>query len=139
MKKPEAVSAAEAAFEAKRAELEAAKEVVSLLQREFGDAMMSLRTARIEADYALPQCRMVEISRYSDGEKNSSPVVIVRRTPTGMLVVRHVGQAAGHEWKFKWASYSGKFRQAEKGPSFGSSHRELRDVPADYLPQKAAT
>jgi hypothetical protein len=73
----------------------------------------------------------------SGNEEDAGRVVIVRRTPGGMLVVRHVGAPAGHEYKFKWSEHSHKFRKAERvGYTIDTS--ELRDVPAEYLPSAQA-
>jgi hypothetical protein len=132
MKKPKTVIAAEAAASAKKAELEAAKEAVKLLEQEWLQALAAVKAAQTEADAGLPQCRLVQIGWRGSKEETVDRVVILRRTPKGMLVVRYVGQD-GNERKFKWSSYRNAFVQAERG-AYLSYTRELRDVPAEYLP-----
>ncbi len=138
MKKPKTVIEAEAALSAKAAEVAAARDTLKRLEAEHGAAYAAVRQAQTEADAALPQCRMVRVRRWRSGnEEDAGRVVIVRRTPGGMLVVRHVGAPAGHEYKFKWSEHSHKFRKAERvGYTIDTS--ELRDVPAEYLPSAQA-
>ena len=133
MKKPKTVVDAEAALAAKAAEVAAVKEALERLKSEWGIAHTAVRHAQTEADATLPQCRLVRIRWRSSNEEDMGRVVILRRTPGGMLVVRYVGEFDGSEHKFKWAEYAGKYRQAEKS-SYTSHTRELRDVPAEYLP-----
>ena len=133
MKKPKTVIDAEDAASAKKAEFEASKEAMNRLEKECFQALAAVRTAQTDADAALPQCRLVRVRWRSSNEEDMGRVVILRRTPGGMLVVRYVGEPDGSEQRFKWAEYAGKFRQAEKG-SYISDTRELRDVPAEYLP-----
>lgn len=133
VKRPKTVIEAEAAASAKRAEFEAAKEAVKRLEGEWFQALAAVKAAQTEADAALPQCRLVRVRWRTSNEEEMGRAVILRRTPGGMLVVRYVGDPDGIEFKFKWAAYAGKFRQAEKG-GYTSDTRELRDVPAEYLP-----
>ena len=137
MKKPQTVIDAENALSAKDTEVIAAEDALKRLEAEHGEAHAAVRKARIEADASLPQCGMVRVRWRSGNEVDAGRVVILRRTPGGMLVVRLVGEPTGGEYKFKWAEYAGKFRQAEKG-SYSSDTRELRDVPAEYLPTAQA-
>jgi hypothetical protein len=137
MKKPKAVIAAEEALSAKAAEVAAAKEALKRLEAEHGAAYVAVRQAQTEADAALPQCGLVRVKWRTSNEEGMGRAVILRRTPGGLLVVRRVGDAGGHEFKFKWAEYSGKYRQAEKG-SYTDDTRELRNVPAEYLPTTQA-
>jgi hypothetical protein len=137
VKKPKTVIDAENALSAKAAEVVAAKETLKRLEAEHGAAYAAVRQAQTDADAALPQCRMVRVRWRSGDEEDAGRVVIVRRTPAGMLVVRHVGAPAGHEYKFKWSEHSHKFRQAERG-GYTSDTRELRDVPAEYQPSAKA-
>lgn len=132
MKKPKTVVDAEKMAAEKAAELAAAKEVVRQLESEHADAVAAIRKAQEDADAALPQCRLVRIPWRSSKEEDVSRVVIVRKTPGGMLVVRRVGDPAGNKYKFKWAPYAGQYRQAEKRSSFISDSRALRDVPPEY-------
>ena len=128
---------AEAALSAKAAEVTAAKEALKRLESEHGAAYAAVRQAQTDADAALPQCRMVRVRLSTSNEEDMGRMVILRRTPGGTLVVRHVGEPDGNEYKFKWAEYSRKFRQAEKS-GYTYDTRELRDVPADYLPTRQA-
>lgn len=133
MKKPKTVIDAEAALIAKAVEVAAAKDTLTRLEAEHGAAYSAVYQAQTEADASLQQCRMVRVRWRSDTEEGGARVVILRRTPGGMLVVRKVGDANGYEYRFKWAEHARKYRQAEKG-SFTSDTLEMRDVPAEYLP-----
>lgn len=137
MKKPKTVIDAEAALSAKAAEVTAAKEALKRLEAEHSAAYAAVRHAQTEADAALPQCRLVRVRWRSGNQEDMGCVAILRRTPGGMLVVRRVGEPYGHEYKFKWAEYAGKYRQAEKG-GYTDDTRELRDVPAEWLPTTQA-
>ena len=137
MKKPQGVVDAEAALDAKAQELSAAKETLKRLEREYSEAYTAVRHSQTDSDSALPQCRLVLVRWRSGVEDSGVAVVIVRRTPGGMLVVRHVGDSSGNEYKFKWAEHAGKYRQAEKS-GFTSDIRQLRDVPLAYLPSGQA-
>lgn len=132
MKKPKAVIAAEAAEAIKHAELEAAKETVARLEKEWALALAATRAAQTEADAALPQCRMVRVIRHGRGEQDAGRMVILRRTPSGMLVVRYVGES-NSERKFKWAKFADCFRQAKAFERFDDFY-ELRDVPTEFMP-----
>ena len=133
IKKPKTVIDAEAVLSMKKAEVAAAKEALQRLEVEYGSAIAAVRQAQTDADATLPQCRMVRVRWHSGNEADSASVVILRRTPGGMLVVRRVGEPDGIECKFKWVEHSGKFRQAEKNHYY-SDIRELKDVPVEYLP-----
>lgn len=137
VKKPKTVIDAENAASAKRAEFDAAKEAMNRLEREWFQAQAAVQTAQTEADASLTQCRMV-CSRWRSGkEEDVARVVIVRRTPSGMLVVRRVGMLDGNEYKFKWDKYLSEFRQSEKAV-YTYDIRKLRDVPAEFLPAAQA-
>lgn len=130
----QAIAAAELAVTTKQAELAAAESAVRLLQFELNEARETLHEARVAADDLLPQCRMVSVRWRSGTDEDAGRVVILKKTPGGQLVTRRVGEAPGSECRFKWAPHSAKFVQAEKSPFFGSNTRELRDVPAEFLP-----
>lgn len=136
-KKPDAVAAAKAITEAKRLELEAARENVKRLENELGESLREERVARENADSAMPQCRMVRTSRSSTQEADVCRVVILRQTPSGILVTRAVGDTGEVEYKFKRSQYSGKFIQAERRSTFSFYQRELRDVPANFYRAEA--
>lgn len=137
MKKPKTVIEAEAAASAKKAEFDAAKETMNRLEKEWLAALAAVRDAQKAADATLPQCRHVRVRWRSGGTEDMGAVVIVRRTPGGRLVVRNVGDPSGTEYQFKWSEHAGVFKQAEKG-TWTSDTRELRDVPAEYLPSAQA-
>jgi hypothetical protein len=137
MKKPKTVIDAEAALKAKTTEVAAAKEALKQLETELGAAYAAVRQAQTDADSSQPQCRLVRVKRYGGTTEDISRAVILRRTPGGMLVVRLVGQPDGKEYKFKWSQHRALYSQAEKG-SWYSDTRELRDVPAEYLPSAQA-
>ena len=132
MKKPSTVIAAEASLSAKKAEVTAAEDALHRLKAELAWAYAAVTNAQTEADASLPQCRMVSVSRYDHKEDGGARYVILRRTPTGMLVVRRVGDAGGYESKFKWSARSEVYREVVKH-LWGSDSKELRDVPAQYL------
>jgi hypothetical protein len=67
-------------------------------------------------------------------DKDMGMVVIVRRTPSGLLVVRKVGETSRGEYRFKWSRYNFQYYQEEKGSSFGDL-RKLVDVPSAYMPE----
>lgn len=138
MKKPSTVVVAEAALAAKSAEVVSAKETLERLKAELSAAYVAVRDAQTEADAALPQCRLVLVRWRSGTEEGDARVVILRRTPGGMLVVRHVGDPRGAEYRFKWAPYAGRYKQAERA-TYTSDTRELRDVPAEYMPCEEPT
>ena len=137
MKKPKTVIEAEAALSAKAAEVTAAKETLKRLEAEHSAACAAVRQAQTDADANLPQCGMVRVRRYGGKDEDCGRFVIVRRTPGGMLVVRRVGDASGNESKFKFSPHRALYVQAEK-TSWAIDHRELRDVPSEYLPSAQA-
>lgn len=133
-KKPAAVADAEEAVAAKAAELAATKEAVQRLEREHSECVVALRQTQTDADAALPQCDMVSVRWRSDKEEPAGRMVILRKTPGGTLVTRRVGDASAYEYRFKWSAHRGKYVQAEKQGSWVSDSRELRSVPAEYVP-----
>lgn len=70
----------------------------------------------------------------SGTEDGGYSVVIDRRTPGGMLVVRRAGDSGGREYKFKWSEHAAKYQQTENRTYYDGVTRELRDVPAEYIP-----
>jgi len=134
MKKPKIVVDAEAALSATADKLTAAKEALKLAEAEHAAAYAAVRHAQAVADESLPQCRVIRASWHSGKEEDVRRVVILRSTPSGMLVVRRVGRPEHMAEKFKWDKWTGKFRQAEK-TGYTSDSRELRDVPAEFLPK----
>jgi hypothetical protein len=134
-KKPSAVETAERALTVKERELFEAIATVQRLTKERAGALIVLNAARVEADSALPKCRLVLVSRRSGEESENVPLVILRKTPGGMIVARRVGDAPETASKYKWQEHSGKFVQAEKQSSYSVRRVELRDVPSEFLPK----
>lgn len=134
--KPASVVSAEIARDLKLKELEGARESVKRLEREWIESAAAVRDAQTLADASLPQCEMVYRKWPSGREESAGRVVIIKRTPTGILVTRRIGDTARGEHRFKWAEYSGRYVQAEKA-TWASDRRELRDVPAEYTPEHA--
>lgn len=132
MKKPKILLEAEAAARNKKVELDTAEDAVSRIQREWHAALAAVRDAQMAFDDTLPQCRYVRVCRRSGYTEVISKVVIVRRTPRGKLVVRMVGDLSGKEIQLNWVGHAGAYIKAEKG--WTRETRELRDVPAEYLP-----
>jgi hypothetical protein len=138
MKKTKTVVDAEIVVSAKAVEVAAAKETLKRLEHEHWEALEAVRKAQTDVDASLPQCRIVRASGFSGAEVGGARVVIVRRTPGGMLVVRHVGNTDGYEYKFKWVEHAGNYRRVTT-ERWASSFDELRDVPDAYLPTSQAT
>lgn len=132
MKLPAPIAVAEAALKAKAGELAEAKHLVERLEREWAEARVALRAALEEADAGLPQGRMVEMSWRGTQARDLGKVVILRRTPSGLLITRRVGEPDANLYKFKRTPHSDVFRQAEKSSSMGAT-RELHDVPSEFL------
>ena len=135
IKKPAAVVAAEAAEAEKKAAWDAAAAAAKQAEQDYYAACRASREARIAADADLPQCKMVDVRWRTDKAEEAGRVVILRKTPGGLLVVRRVGDAEG-DFRFKWNKHRGIWQQAEKG-SYAFKTRELRDVPDQYMPQEA--
>jgi hypothetical protein len=133
----DAVKLATEAAAAKEAELNAAREDVKRLEAECREANAAIYRAQVEADAHLPSCRLVSIAWRSGREDDIGRVVILRKTPGGQLVVRRVGQASGTESKFKLNPHRLVYEAAEKSKSWISGTKELRDVPAEYMPVSA--
>lgn len=140
MKKHATVMAAEAVAEEKARELAVARELVKRLEQEHSEARIAVREAQLLVDASLPQCRLVQVHWRSGKEANAGRVVILRKTPGGMLVVRRVGDSfSGAEFKFKWLEHSGKYVDSRKQHAYLSDLLELRDVPEVYAgPARAA-
>ena len=134
MKKPKAVIEAEKARDEKLAEMKAAKQVVERLSSEYLAAINAVTAAQVEADSSLPQCELWSISR-GGITVIASKQVIVRQTPTGILVLRRVGESAEATTQYEFSKFSGVFRP-KKRISYLSVTYELRNVPAQFIPTK---
>lgn len=133
-KKHPAVKAAEEAIEKKREEVAEAEELGKRLRDELGACFADLRKAQELADSDLPRCVCV-VRKRGEIQPGETPLVILRKTPGGLLVTRHYGGTP--ELRFKWWPYSGCYVQAEKSSGFYSGQRELRDVPPEFMPRVA--
>lgn len=133
------VAAAEAAVAEAGLRLGAAREAVRQLELEYSAAVAAAERARVEADDLLPQCRLVRVGWHSGKETEICRVVILRKTPSGLLVVRRVGDGTDDQSRFKWNEHSNRFVLAEKRGNFTTDNRELRDVPESFLPAHQLT
>lgn len=135
MRKTKAVVVAEAAVEAKKTELEAARETILMLEGDWSRAMADLHAARIEADSTLPKCRVVYLKwpSFREDVACSELVVIVRKTAGGRIVAREVGYPESRESQFCFDEQKGVFRRVGKRSSYGPLV-ELRDVPEEFMP-----
>ena len=137
MKKPKAVLEAEAAVMVKVAELEEAKKAVLRIGKELSAARLDVIAAQTTADAELLQCRIVMYIGFSGTPTQIGRAVILRRTPSGILVVRKAGEANDEAKRFKWEDRRGTF--CIEGRYSQDAYYELRDVPAEYLPSDQAT
>lgn len=133
MKKPKYVLDAEVAVNAAKAKINAAEEALKQAGDAYTSAIRMLHDANVKADESFPQCRIVKVNYCSPSEQELGRAVILHKTPTGMLVVRYLGNPNGDKQRFVFDKYSGAFRQSEKSSLF-SSQRELRDVPSEFIP-----
>jgi hypothetical protein len=133
MKKPKYVLDAEVAVNAAKAKINAAEEALKQAGDAYTSAIRMLHDANVKADESFPQCRIVKVDYYSSSEQELGRAVILHKTPTGMLVVRYLGNPSGDKQRFVFDKYSGAFRQSEKSSLF-TGQRELRDVPSEFIP-----
>lgn len=130
----EAVSAAKLVVELAKADLEDARAEVKRLEQKVSDAHVAWRDAQVAADAELPQCGMVLVKWRSGKEEDAGRLVILRKTPGGMLIARRVGDVYGAEMKFKWSQHRAQFVQAEKSSFYANDTRKICEVPAEFLP-----
>jgi anti-sigma factor RsiW len=123
MKKPKTVLDAERAVKAARDALHAAQMEVERVREDLRAAIARLQDARADADAALPQCEA-----WSGNVKAKRPVVILRTTPTGMLVVRGIGEEK--TFRFKWNRAMQEWLAVS-----GYSQARLRNVPPEFMPE----
>lgn len=138
MKKDKKVIAAELAVKAKREEIEQTQERVKLLESELKGLIQSVRHAQAEIDKLLPSCKLVTKDWYGGNVKSVEKVAILRRTKTGRLVVKRIGDTSeGCEYVFKYCEYSGCFKPLERPHRF-SDIRALAGVPDEFMPKRDA-
>lgn len=127
-KKSQALIDAEAAVIAKKEEHRVMNEGLMRLNDEVNESLAKLRVARIDADAALPQCKVVLGS-------TTRRMVIVGRAAHGMLRIRDLGDHGGFERKFKYHNLSMTFR-SYYGQRGGFGRETLTDVPEEFIPKK---
>jgi hypothetical protein len=132
MKKSGAIIAAEFAVSATVQELTQARAEVTRLEDLHKKALSQLWEAQKAADSLLPQCRIVSYRRRSGVTEDLHKAVIIKKTPSGMLVVRRFGEDG--EARYKWSESSRLFTQTERQTRYAYSVRQLRDVPVEFLP-----
>lgn len=138
-KTPKIVEDAMAALAAAEAKAKEADAACALARLEVGKAYEVLRLAKIEADASLPKCTIVSNGRLSKNE-SASAGVILRKTPTGLLIVRRVGVSDDCASRFEWSKFRREY--VEKKSRSSGLYRVyfdvLADVPAEFMPQEAA-
>lgn len=136
-KKSAEVVKAEEALIARIAELDAARAEVDRLQVEVSKANLELREARISADSLMSQCDCVRLAWRSGHEVSRTRLVIVKRTPGGQLVTRPAGEALRDQKRWKWRDWANAYVPAEKQYGLCSDSYQLRNVPAEFMPDGA--
>jgi hypothetical protein len=135
MSKTTPLTEAKAAAERKKAELDLAEKDVTRIRAELGECHKAIRAAQEAEDEKLPQCVSV-VKAWRGGEiRESIRCVILRQTPTGRLVVRRFGDATWGESRFKLSKHAGVFVEDVKHSSIIGDSRELRNVPAEFMPK----
>ena len=134
MKKPKIVVDAEAVAATKLAALVAARATVDALKMEHREALSAVRKAQELADAALPQCRLRRVGREGEEIEKCARHVILRKTPTGVLVTCLVGDPGRDESRFRW---NGRAFVETNQQNLGYGLLELRDVPQEFMPQGA--
>lgn len=134
MKKHPKIVEAEAAAEKLEKEMLAARQQVERLESEHLSALIAVQKIKEAMDAELPQCRLVRRNKRHFCEVvNLRSVVILRRTPTGRLVVRNVGDTSGHTITFKFLQHEKIYVEASKRGNSSWSQLELRDVPDSFM------
>jgi hypothetical protein len=134
------VAEALALAEEKAKELTAARAAVQRIEREVFAAHAAVRAAQTAVDETLPQASMVKVFVRSGNSEDMGRVVIVRRTPGGLLITRPVGEPSGISRSFRWSTARSCYVEKVKAQSYVSSVVTLSDVPAEFanLNPKAA-
>jgi len=112
-------------------ELVIAENAVKVLKDEVSAAYIAARKAQEEDDSKLPQCDMVTVEWRTAKETPAGRVVIMRKTPTGFLIVRRVGEV---DYDFKFKSENGCYVSAEKRSGYAYNTTALRNIPAEFQP-----
>lgn len=130
-KTPDFVIDAEAKEASAKIRFESLKREADAAELAWLEAKSEVAAAKKKADKVLPQCEMVSVARYSGKETSCGSFVIVKKTPTGILVVRKAGITGMPENRFKKSQHDGVFRDTAKSSMF-LDRRELRGVPAEF-------
>ena len=135
-KAPKIVEDAMAALAAAEAKVKEADAACALARIEVSHAYEALRIARIAADSNLPKCTIVTKGRLSKTQ-SASEGVILRKTPTGLLVVRRVGAKDDSASRFAWSEFRRAYMEKKPRGSgmYHGSFEVLADVPAEFMPQ----
>lgn len=134
-KKPQGVVDAEAARDAAKQALNSARAACTEAERIYLEANSAVQAALIEADGALPQCRVVIID-WNGKLRSEYRAVILRATKSGMLVVREVGGTLERKFKYrKIHGIGGGVHEQNERRGFMRTRLELRDVPAKFIPK----
>lgn len=128
MKKSAEVAAAEAAEAAAKAAWERAEAAEKEASEAHTAAMIATREARRKADGRLPQCNLVRVSWHSQKIVHAEPVAIVRKTKSGQIVVRRLGDAEDFG---RFQHQNGGWFHVNKSSWVGDKWK-LRDVPAEF-------
>lgn len=128
---PSVVAALEAQAD-RHAEMIAAESAAKSARDAYQAACYAVRKARQLADESLPQCMLVRSAWRRSRMEDAGRVVILRKTPGGLLVTRRVAETV--EMRFKFSPYSGVYIEKRKESTFLSGHYELRDVPPEWMP-----
>lgn len=131
-KDPPTVIAALEVRASRHAEMVAAELAVKAAKEAYKSACAAVLEARKQADESLPQCMLVRSAWRGSRTEEAGRVVILRKTPGGLLVTRRVAET--DEMRFKFSPYSGVYIKQRKGSTFMSCHYELRDVPPEWMP-----
>ncbi len=131
LKAPTEVERAEAEVKNAEAVVNRVRNVLADAEAALGRAHEALLAARRDADMRLPKAKMVSTVA---GRPSGAPVtvVVLRKTPSGIVKVRHVG--TGGEMGFKldrWGDLTSTPRAA--GSIYST---KLIDVPPEFDPRK---
>lgn len=127
---PDAVRQAELKLAELQGKYLETQRAVDMAKHAVQQAHIALRAERMRADQALPACQIVTVKRYSGNVIDPQAAVIVRKAPTGMLVVRRVGDPI--ELRFKRKHPTSHYEQVQSGSRQASDWLELRGLPAEF-------
>ncbi len=134
-KSPQIIAAEKAVEEAEQSVASLELQLKSARERR-DEAYKALLSARMAADAELPQVTVTLRSRRTGTLVSSVPSVIIRKTPSGMLIVRGIGEPNERAHKYKLQEYSGRFvRVRAAQDKWAYNIYWLEDVPSEFLPQ----